>query len=110
MTTCCWYNRQPLRRSLESTQYASRDYRQELQTRGITCSMSRKGDCWDNAVLESFFATLKTECIHHEDFRDRREATRQIFWFIEGFYNTTRKHSFLGQISPVQFEDRNLTS
>ncbi len=66
--------------------------------------MSRKGDCWDNAVVESFFATLKTELIHHEDFLTRRQATGQIFWFIEGFYNTSRKHSFLGYVSPVQFE------
>jgi putative transposase len=99
-----------LHHSDRGSQYASRDYRDELRTRGITCSMSRKGDCWDNAVLESFFATLKTECIHHEEFQDRREATRQIFRFIEGFYNTTRKHSFLGQISPVQFEHRTLTT
>ena len=99
-----------LHHSDRGSQYASRDYRHELRTRGITCSMSRKGDCWDNAVLESFFATLKTECVHHEDFRDRREATRQIFRFIEGFYNTTRKHSFLGKISPAQFEDRSLAT
>ena len=99
-----------LHHSDRGSQYASRDYRRELRTRGITCSMSRKGNCWDNAVLESFFATLKTECIHHEDFYDRQEATRKIFWFIEGFYNTTRKHSFLGQLSPLQFENRDLTT
>jgi len=64
-------------------------------------------DCWDNAVVESFFATLKTELIHHEDFLTRRQATGQIFWFIEGFYNGSRKHSFLGQISPAQFEEKN---
>ena len=62
-----------------------------------------------NAVLESFFATLKTELIHHKDFVTRRQATGQIFWFIEGFYNTSRKHSFLGQISPRQFEERDST-
>jgi len=99
-----------LHHSDRGSQYAARDYRRELRARGITCSMSRRGDCWDNAVLESFFATLKTEFIHHEDFQDRREATRKIFWFIEGFYNTNRKHSFLGQISPAQFEDRNQTT
>ena len=90
-------------------QYACRDYRRELQDRGITCSMSRKGDCWDNAVVESFFATLKKELIHHEDFVTRRRATQEIFWFIEGFYNTRRKHSFLGQMSPALFEERQST-
>lgn len=92
------------------SQYACRDYRRELRERGIICSMSRKGDCWDNAVLESFFATLKKELIHHEEFLTRRQATRKIFGFIEGFYNTSRKHSFLGQISPAQFEERHVTS
>ena len=91
-------------------QYACRDYRRELRERKINCSMSRKGDCWDNAVLESFFATLKKELTHHEEFLTRRQATRQIFGFIEGFYNTSRKHSFLGQISPAQFEERHATS
>ena len=71
--------------------------------------MSRKGDCWDNAVVESFFATLKKELIHHEDFVTRRRATQEIFWFIEGFYNTRRKHSFLGQMSPALFEERKST-
>ena len=99
-----------LHHSDRGSQYACRDYRRELRDRGISCSMSRKGDCWDNAVLESFFATLKTELIHHEDFLTRRQATRQIFWFIEGFYNTSRKHSFLGQISPMQFEERSSTT
>jgi transposase InsO family protein len=99
-----------LHHSDRGSQYACRDYRRELRDRGISCSMSRKGDCWDNAVVESFFATLKTELIHHEDFLTRRQATGQIFWFIEGFYNTSRKHSFLGQISPAQFEERNSTA
>ncbi len=99
-----------LHHSDRGSQYACRDYRRELRDRGISCSMSRKGDCWDNAVLESFFATLKTELIHHEDFVTRRQATGQIFWFIEGFYNTSRKHSFLGQISPGQFEERDSTT
>ena len=89
-------------------QYACRDYRRELRDRGISCSMSRKGDCWDNAVVESFFATLKTELIHHEDFLTRRQATRQIFWWIEGFYNRQRRHSFLGLISPAAFEQERL--
>ena len=90
-------------------QYACHDFRRLLDKHGFVQSMSRKGDCWDNAVVESFFATLKTELIHHEDFLTRRQATGQIFWFIEGFYNTSRKHSFLGQISPAQFEERSST-
>jgi transposase InsO family protein len=95
-----------LHHSDRGSQYAGRDYRRELRDRGITCSMSRKGNCWDNAVVESFFATLKTELVHHEDFLTRRHATGQIFWFIEGFYNTSRKHSFLGHVSPAQYEER----
>jgi transposase InsO family protein len=90
-------------------QYASRDYQRELQQRGIVCSMSRRGDCWDNAVLESFFATLKKELIHGSDFATRQEAIREIFWYIEAFYNTRRRHSFLGRVSPMEFEDRSST-
>ncbi len=96
-----------LHHSDRGSQYASRDYRRELRDRGIVCSMSRKGDCWDNAVVEAFFASLKKELIHDADFLTRRQAIREIFWYIEGFYNTERKHSFLGQISPMQFEERN---
>ncbi len=93
-----------LHHSDRGSQYASRDYRRELRDRGITCSMSRRGDCWDNSVVESFFATIKKELIYHEDFLNRRQATRQIFWWIEGFYNPQRRHSYLGQISPAAFE------
>jgi transposase InsO family protein len=90
-------------------QYASRDYQRELAERGIACSMSRRGDCWDNAVLEAFFANLKKELIHQYDFLTRQEAIRELFWYIEGFYNTRRRHSFLGQISPSEFEERSST-
>ena len=89
------------------SQYASRDYRRELEDRGIVCSMSRKGDCWDNAVVEAFFASLKKELIFDADFLTRRQAVREIFWYIEGFYNTERRHSFLGQMSPMKFEEQN---
>jgi transposase InsO family protein len=95
-----------LHHSDRGSQYASRDYQRELNERRITCSMSRRGDCWDNAVLESFFATLKKELIYQHDFLTRQEATRELFWFIEGFYNTRRRHSYLGQVSPMEFEDR----
>ena len=98
-----------LHHSDQGSQYASRDYQRELDERGITCSMSRKGDCWDNAVLEAFFASLKKELIYGTDFLTRRQATREIFWWIEGFYNTKRRHSFLGQVSPAEFESANGT-
>ena len=66
--------------------------------------MSRKANCWDNAVSESFFATLKTELVHHEDFRTRVEARSALFEYIEVFYNHKRRHSFLGYEIPEQFE------
>ncbi len=66
--------------------------------------MSRKGNCWDNAVAESFFATLKTECIYSRRFATRAEAPQAIFHFIEVFYNRHRRHSTLGYLSPMEFE------
>jgi hypothetical protein len=66
--------------------------------------MSRKGDCWDNAPMESFFHTLKTELVHHRQYATRAEATRDIFAYIEGFYNRTRRHSAIGYISPIEME------
>lgn len=89
------------------SQYAANDYRKLLRARGITCSMSRKGNCWDNAVAESFFATLKVELIHESLFRTRSQATTEIFEYIEVFYNRLRRHSFLGYISPQEFETTN---
>ena len=86
------------------SQYASDDYQEELKKRGITCSMSRKGDCWDNAVIESFFATLKKELVYREQFLSREQATQAIFEYIEVFYNRLRWHSYLGYMSPVEFE------
>ena len=91
-------------------QYASRDYQRELNERGIVCSMSRRGDCWDNAVLEAFFATLKKELIHLQEFVTRQEAIQELFWYIEGFYNTRRRHSYLGKVSPMEFEQRSSTT
>jgi transposase InsO family protein len=66
--------------------------------------MSRKGDCWDNAVAESFFATLKTELVHYADFKTRAEAKSVIFQFMEVFYNGERLHSSLGYVTPVEYE------
>lgn len=84
-------------------QYASGHYQRLLETHGITCSMSRKGNCWDNAPMESFFATLKKELVHHEDYQTRAEACRSLFEYIEVFYNRLRRHSALGYRSPAEF-------
>jgi putative transposase len=84
--------------------YASDDYRKALEIRGIECSMSRKGDCWDNAVAESFFATLKREMENADDLENRSAATLSISEYIDGFYNPTRRHSTLNYLSPVEFE------
>jgi putative transposase len=89
-------------------QYASNDYQKALAEQKIRCSMSRKGDCWDNAVVESFFSTLKTERVHRRLYRSREEARRDIFDYIEVFYNRVRIHSTLGHLSPAQFESRAL--
>jgi len=86
------------------SQYASDDYQYMLDRLGMVCSMSRKGDCWDNAVVESFFGSLKTERIHQRLYRTREEARRDIFEYIEVFYNRVRLHSTLGYLSPAQFE------
>jgi transposase InsO family protein len=85
-------------------QYASAEYQRALEQHGITCSMSRKGDCWDNAVAESFFATLKTELVHDAHWKTRDEARTAIFHYLEVFYNRRRLHSTIGYVSPVEFE------
>lgn len=87
------------------TQYASYNFQALLQSKHIECSMSRKGNCWDNAVMESFFHTLKTECVHHERFTSHAEAKKVIFDYIEIFYNRQRRHSYLNYKSPVEFEE-----
>jgi transposase InsO family protein len=91
-------------------QYASNDYQATLKKHEMLCSMSRKGDCWDNAVAESFFSTLKTERVHRRLYRSRADARRDIFEYIEVFYNRVRIHSTLGYLSPVQFESRALAN
>jgi putative transposase len=84
--------------------YASRDYRRALRSRGIRCSMSRKGDCWDNAVAESFFATLKREMEDIDSLEGWVAADRSIGEYIDGFYNPQRRHSALNYSSPIAFE------
>jgi len=86
------------------SQYASHDHREALEARGVTCSMSRRGNCWDNAVAESFFATLKVELGMEDPFATRAQAKQAIEEYIEDFYNVRRRHSFLGYRSPVEFE------
>lgn len=86
------------------SQYASKSHRRILKQHGITQSISRKGDCWDNAVAESFFRTLKTECVYHEKFTTREQAKQAIFEYIEVFYNRKRRHSNNNYLSPVEFE------
>lgn len=85
-------------------QYACKDFRKVLEKRGFVQSMSRKGDCWDNAVAESFFGILKSELGHHEKFQSPQDTLRAIFEYIEIYYNRKRKHSTLGYQTPAQFE------
>jgi len=89
-------------------QYTSGDFRKLLKVHGIQSSMSRKGNCYDNAAKESFFHTLKTELIHHEHYRSRAEAKASVFDYIEAFYNRLRMHSTLGYRSPARFEFENV--
>ncbi len=87
------------------SQYACEEYRKLLKRYGVVCSMSRKGDCWDNAVVERFFRSLKSERTNHRLYRTREEARRDVIDYIEMFFNSRRKHSSLGYISPNEFEE-----
>lgn len=102
------YERQPdpglLHHSDRGSQYAGEQIRHILANNHIEVSMSRTGNCYDNAVVESFFSTLKCELVHHQDYKTRQEASISVFEFIAGFYNTVRRHSKLGYLSPNQFE------
>jgi transposase InsO family protein len=93
-----------LAHSDRGSQYASEHYQRLLAKHGITCSMSRRGDCWDNAPMESFFASLKKELVHDADFATRAQARAAIVEYIEVFYNNQRRHSALGYVAPAQFE------
>jgi len=88
------------------SQYCSHDFQRLLKTHKMTCSMSRKGDCWDNSVAERFFASLKTERVFNKNYRTREEARRDIIDYIEMFYNSNRLHSYLGYVSPKEFENK----
>ena len=92
------------------SQYASGDYQTLLKEHGITPSMSRKGDCWDNAVAESFIHTLKVEKVNRYRFKTRSEAKNKIFEYVEMYYNRKRTHSSLGYFSPFDYEKRSFPS
>ena len=92
--------------SFGSWQYASGDYQKVLAEHGIVCSMSRRGNCWDNAVAERFFATLKVELVHDATWATRALARTALFNYLELFYNGQRRHSALGYLSPRAFERR----
>lgn len=92
------------------TQYLSDEYQRLLRRHGITCSMSSAGSCYDNAVVESFFATLKRERTRRRQYRTRDDARADLFDYIERFYNRERRHSYLGYLSPVGYEDKTLTT
>lgn len=98
-----------LHHSDRGSQYASHDYRDLLTKYHLQASMSRKGNCYDNAPMESFFGTLKTELIHHRHYLTRMEAKTDIFEYIEVFYNRYRRHSALGYLCPVAFEKSSIS-
>jgi len=96
-----------LHHSDQGSQYTSKGFQKMLDDHGITCSMSRRGNCWDNAAMESFFSTLKTERLSRTQHRTRDALRADVFDYIERFYNPKRRHSTLGYISPVQLRTLN---
>ena len=102
-----WRRGQPvavLHHSDQGSQYTSEHFQELLKEQGITCSMSRAGEVWDNSAMESFFSSLKTERTAKKVYRTREQARADVFDYIECFYNPTRRHSTLGYVSPLQFE------
>jgi transposase InsO family protein len=98
--------RKPVHHSDRGLQYTCAAYQQRLTQLGITASFSRVGQCWDNAVAESFFHTLKTECVPENGYASLDEARRALFDYIEVWYNRKRRHSTLGYLSPAEYENR----
>jgi putative transposase len=88
----------------QGAQYTSQRFQHALRRHGLRCSMSRRGNCHDNAAMESFFSSMKTECINKTRYKTRDQARADAFDYVEGFYNPRRRHSTIGMISPVQFE------
>src|SRR5690606_4385705 len=95
-----------LHHSDRGSQYTSDQFQRLLDELGVTCSMSRAGNCWDNSAMESFFKSLKSERTDRKVYRTRDQARADVFDYIERFYNTRRRHSTLGYISPVQYEEQ----
>jgi putative transposase len=93
-----------LHHSDQGSQYTSEQFQRLMADSGVTCSMSRSGNCWDNAAMESFFSSLKTERVGRKVYRSRDEARADVFDYIERFYNPTRRHSTIGYKSPIDFE------
>lgn len=93
-----------LHHSDRGSQYTSEPFQRLLADHGVTCSMSRAGNCWDNAAMESFFSSLKTERTANKTYRTRDQAKADVFDYIERFYNPRRRHSTLGYLSPMEFE------
>ena len=93
-----------LHHSDQGSQYTSEQFQRLMADNGVTCSMSRSGNCWDNAAMESFFSSLKNERIGKKVYRSRAQAKADVFDYIECFYNPTRRHSTLGYLSPIDFE------
>ncbi|SMC94688.1 Integrase core domain-containing protein [Novosphingobium sp. B1] len=93
-----------LHHSDQGSQYTSEQFQRLMADNGVTCSMSRSGNVWDNAAMESFFSSLKTERIGKKVYRTRAQAKADVFDNVECFYNPTRRHSTLGYISPIDFE------
>jgi putative transposase len=94
-----------LHHSDQGSQYTSEHFQQLLKEQGITCSMSRAGEVWDNSAMESFFSSLKTERTARKVYRTREHARADVFDYIERFFNSTRRHSTVGYVSPLQFEE-----
>ena len=95
-----------LHHSDQGSQYTSEQFQRLMADNGVTCSMSRSGNVWDNAAMESFFSSLKTERVGPKICRKRNHAKAEVFDYIERFYNPTRRHSTLGYLSPMDFETR----
>ena len=95
-----------LHHSDQGSQYTSEQFQRLMTDNGVSCSMSRSGNCWDNAAMESFFSSLKTERVARKTYRTRDQARADVFDYIERFYNPTRRHSTLGYLSPMDFEKK----
>ena len=93
-----------LHHSDRGSQYTSEQFQRLMADSGVVCSMSRSGNVWDNAAMESFFSSLKTERISNKTYRTRNEAKADVFDYIERFYNSKRRHSTIGYLSPMEFE------